>query len=450
MKRYRLKILSVLLLIPMILSMTSCAKTSGDTMATDVPSDSVGEKVEIIAMVQSSPEAEFVQSVADSYMAEPGNENITVTINQLGRDDAYPRIQNQLFTMSDGVDFFFITPNLVGGLAEGGVLEELDGYFDDPALQEKGFALDNFTPGGIKSGSYGGHIYGLPFVTSTMLLFYRTDLIDTPPQTWDEYRAVAEQFTRSINPDSPTTYGTTVFGKPQQDAINLLEEVTILWSMGGELVDADGVNHVKDDVNVEALTYWADLYKDGLTPPDANTFDYTTVETAFQSGDVAMCIQWDAAAGDFANPDLSPEIYDKYAVSIIPGTMQADGSILRTPYLNNWISSVNKFSSHKAETMDFLAYMYDADVFTAHLTPGMTTALNGVLASDTFRESKEANLSYEAYKESLEQGRGFVANPNLDKIASILDAALNLTMTGSVTPEQALSDAYDEIQQLFD
>ncbi|HEY5583121.1 MAG TPA: sugar ABC transporter substrate-binding protein [Ruminiclostridium sp.] len=424
---------------------------SSGTPAQTTASTAVGDSkkpVEIICMVQSSPEAQFVKEIAKAYMAEPENKNVTVTINELGRDNVVPRIQNQLFTKSDGVDFFFITPALIGALGEGGVLEDLNPYFEKQELKDKGFAKSQFTKGGLDSGSYNGASYGLPFITSTMLLYYRTDLIKTPPQTWDEYYEVAKQFTQSVNPSSPTKYGTTVMGKPQQDGINLIEYSQIAWSMGGELVGPNDDIQVNSPSNIKALDLWSGLYKEHLVPPDATNFDYPAVLSAFQEEQVAMCIQWDAAAGTFADKTASPKISDKFAVSVLPGVKQQDGSILRTPYLNNWLACVNKFSTKKDQTLDFMAYLFNPKVFTKYLTPSMTTALNDVLSSAEFKKNKESSLSYEAYKQSLETGRGYVANKNLNNINSILDSALNKTMVGEVTSKQALDGAVDEIKNI--
>jgi multiple sugar transport system substrate-binding protein len=407
-----------------------------------------GSKIEIICMVQSSPEAQFVKAVADAYNAEPGHENVTVVINELGRDNVFPRIQNQLFTKSAGVDFFFVTPSLIGSLAEGGVLEDLSPYFDNPEIKSRGFSPSVFTPGGIESGTYNGTLYGLPFVTSTMLLFYRTDLIPNPPRTWDEYLETARRFTRSLNPSSPTPYGTTVVGKPQQDGINLIEYAQILWSKGGELVGPNNNIQVNLPINVQTLDYWAGLFKNKLTPPDANTYDYTSIVAAFQEEQVAMCIQWDAAASEWADPQSSPKVYDKFAVTIIPGERQSDSSILHKPYLNNWVSAVNKFSGHKAETFDFLSYLYNTDVFIKHMDPSMTTALNDVIASDEFRSFKESSHSYEAYKQSLAEGRSYVSHRDLDTIKSILDSALNQVMVNVLDSKTALDGAAREISEL--
>lgn len=433
------KAVCVFRIVVLIAVLSACSKSG----------EKVNGKIEIICMVQSSPEAQFVKKVADAYNAEPGHENITVIINELGRDNVFPRIQNQLFTRSTGVDFFFITPALIGALAEGGVLEDIGSYFKDPDIVAKGFSPSDFTPGGIESGSYNGTLYGLPFVTSTMLLFYRTDLIQSPPQTWDEYRVVAERFSRAVNPGSPTPYGTTIVGKPGQDAINLIEYAQILWSKGGEVLGPGNDIQVNRPLNVESLDYWTGLFKNKLTPPDANTYDYTSIVSAFQEEQVAMCIQWDAAAGEWADPQISPKIYDKFAVSIIPGERQADGSIVHKPYLNNWVSAVNKFSEHKKETFDFLSYMYDKDVFIKYMDPSMTTALNSVIASSEFRAFKESSHSYEAYSQSLAEGRTFVSHRDLDAIKSIADSALDRVLSGVETSQVSLDKAAREIETLI-
>jgi multiple sugar transport system substrate-binding protein len=407
-----------------------------------------GGKTEIICMIQSSPEAQFIKAVADAYNVEPGHENIVVTVNELGRDNVFPRIQNQLFTKSTGVDFFFITPSMIGSLAEAGVLEDLAPYFKDSEIKAKGFKETDFTPGGIEAGSYNGVLYGLPFVTSTMLLFYRTDLIQNPPKTWEEYEQVARQWTRSFNPNSPVPYGTTIVGKPGQDAINLIECAQILWSRGGELVGPNNDIQVNRPINLDTYDYWTGLFKNKLTPPDANTYDYTSIVAAFQEEQVAMTIQWDAAAGEWADPQRSPKIYDKFAVAPIPGTRQPDGSILRKPYLNNWLSCINKFSEHKRETFEFLSYLYNKDVFIRHMDASMTTALNEVIASEKFKSFKIDNHSYEAYAQSLAEGRTFISNRDLDPIKSILDSALDRVLGNVEDSKTAFDIAAQEIADL--
>ncbi|MGH3342986.1 MAG: extracellular solute-binding protein, partial [Carbonactinosporaceae bacterium] len=53
-------------------------------------------------------------------------------------------------------------------------------------LDESRYPLDDMLEGAVKTGYYGGKLYALPYTSNGGLLFYRKDLVDQPPQTWDE------------------------------------------------------------------------------------------------------------------------------------------------------------------------------------------------------------------------------------------------------------------------
>ena len=56
-------------------------------------------------------------------------------------------------------------------------------------LPLEGKAAEAATKGKLKpaveSASYEGEVYGVPFTSNTQLLWYRKDLVKTPPKTWD-------------------------------------------------------------------------------------------------------------------------------------------------------------------------------------------------------------------------------------------------------------------------
>src|ERR1043165_7838830 len=53
--------------------------------------------------------------------------------------------------------------------------------------------VDDFMPLLLELGRVNGSLYGLPRNIDVRLLHYRTDLISTPPKTWDELYALAEE-----------------------------------------------------------------------------------------------------------------------------------------------------------------------------------------------------------------------------------------------------------------
>ena len=51
------------------------------------------------------------------------------------------------------------------------------------------------------------------------MVYYRSDLIDTPPTTWDEYLTIAEQFNgQDLNEDGEPDYGSCIAKKKGQQS----------------------------------------------------------------------------------------------------------------------------------------------------------------------------------------------------------------------------------------
>lgn len=101
----------------------------------------------------------------------------------------------------------------------------------------------------------GDACYGIPFISGTQLLFYRRDLFEKPevirayrdfcgatlrpPKTWQEFNRIACFFTKSVNPASPTEYGTAMPGC--HDSYMAPEIMVRLWAAGAKLWDENGM-----------------------------------------------------------------------------------------------------------------------------------------------------------------------------------------------------------------
>jgi multiple sugar transport system substrate-binding protein len=89
----------------------------------------------------------------------------------------------------------------------------------------------------LKSASYRQQLWALPFTTNTQLLWYRSDRVVSPPRTWDELFALADELgpLGIIEAQGERYEGLTVFF------------VSLLASAGGSVLTADG-----RDVSLEA------------------------------------------------------------------------------------------------------------------------------------------------------------------------------------------------------
>src|SRR5690606_34014905 len=100
---------------------------------------------------------------------------------------------------------------------------------------------------------------------STLFLYYRTDLISEPPNTWDEVLELARQFSQAQNPDSPTPYGLAFDGVVGETLPETF--YNFMWAFGGEIVDEEGNPAVDGPGAVAAGEYWKTLAEEELVPP---------------------------------------------------------------------------------------------------------------------------------------------------------------------------------------
>ncbi|MCA1789638.1 MAG: extracellular solute-binding protein, partial [Thioalkalivibrio sp.] len=196
-----------------------------------------------------------------------------------------------------------------------------------------------------------GRVTMIPTDAMSQLFYYRSDLIETPAETFEEVREVAREFTRAFNPDSPTEYGLVFTSGPGPEAPKVF--YTILWAFGGDVFDDDGEVALNSEETLAAAEYYRSLRE--FMPPDLETYNYTSVIGLLQSGAVAMApVFWNAAYNGIQAGD-SP-YKDVIDATLIPGVEQPDGSILRVPQTHSWGMVLNPNSKNLEATWQFLLY----------------------------------------------------------------------------------------------
>ncbi|WP_130837409.1 ABC transporter substrate-binding protein [Lachnoclostridium sp. Marseille-P6806] len=115
--------------------------------------------------------------------------------------------------------------------------------------------------------------YYVPFDNSSCLMFVRKDKlaeagITEMPETWEEVFAAAEKIS---DPDHDF-YGLGMgCGANDDDDENTLRQYC--WNMGGYLFDKDGNITANNDVLKACVNHYAELYRAGVIPADATTWD---------------------------------------------------------------------------------------------------------------------------------------------------------------------------------
>jgi ABC-type glycerol-3-phosphate transport system substrate-binding protein len=336
----------------------------------------------------------------------------------------------------------------LGQFAEGGFIAPLDDYLADPDMYPAEYDLSDFNPTALDTGKYNGKQYGLPYQLSTLFLYYRTDYIQDPPDTWAEFLTEAKKWTKEYNPDSPFEYGAAVQMKRGEPLPKYFYHW--FWSFGGEFFDADMMPQFNSSQGVEALTYFTDLLNEHrVIPPDAPIMGYSETMTVLQSETVPMVIQWDASYVTYTDSELSPAIWDKIEIAPVPGLELPDETVRRAAFVHAWQLVLNNYASNKDAAFRALAWMTGPEGLAQFdLAGGCSGCLrDSLLEVDEILEAQphlpRMNDWVAAY------GNWERPIPEWAQIHSLENTYLSLAVAEKLTPQETMDALNEEIYILL-
>jgi trehalose/maltose transport system substrate-binding protein len=319
-----------------------CAVTIAVGVGGFAYSGAAAPPVKVKMILMTGQESIAWTKLADEYKKETGRE---VVVEGQGRGEYHSALPTQLFGKSTGFDLFFMLDTWLAEFAKAGVVEPLDKYV--AAAQD--YNASDLLPVGV----YQGKRYLIPVDYSHFYLYYRSDLIQNPPQTWDEAEQVARRFSESTTPNAPTKYGIT--GDYITGEVLPQTWLSILWSMGGDVLDKNGKVVVNSNKAIEAANVWARWAKDKLVPPNITQVGWNDQIDQFVNGTAAMILPgWNAAF--YSIPDAKGKYSNTWKAALLPGARQSDGSIKRVIYAQSWSVAINAYSLNKGEAAKFLLW----------------------------------------------------------------------------------------------
>jgi multiple sugar transport system substrate-binding protein len=169
--------------------------------------------------------------------------------------------------------------------------------------------LENFTPRTLELARIDGLLYGVPRNLDVKLLYYRTDLMNEPPSSWEELRDEAARL------KSDDLHGFVFPGKES----GLFGHFFELHAMaGGQMFNDEGspIPHLNDEAGHWALALLKDLYE-RAAPKETPEWHYDEVAACFRRGKAAMSTDWPGGFYTYEDPDQSA-VVGSYDVALYP------------------------------------------------------------------------------------------------------------------------------------
>ena len=297
-----------------------------------------------IAVRKFGPFEDAIRRQFDDFVRSENVAGAAMEFDALELNELHPALFEHGGLRDGKYDVAFIVTDWLAAAVDGALLADLSPLMKADPLE--GFP-SAWSPSLTRVPQIRGGLYGIPFHDGPECLIYRTDLVPTPPKTWNEFSAIARKFTGD-------PYGTVVAALP--DGHNTVYDYCLhLWTHGGELLDSRGRPALATPTAIKALESYRHIVRHASTVPSAKAIDSVAAGNKFMAGDVAMMANWFGFAAMCQTlPDSA--VRGKVGIAPIPS-----GAIGKSASLNvYWVLSIASGSKNKQLAWRFLRHCASA------------------------------------------------------------------------------------------
>jgi multiple sugar transport system substrate-binding protein len=399
----------------------------------------VGKQAQITVLINSSPWYAGFEGVVALYEEQTGN---VVEIDATPYGGVLEKARNavrspespfDILNLDSGWTIEFYGSDVLRPLAEvapGFTLPENvmtcgDSYFWNA---EKDFRTSD-----------GGTLMAVPPNCNVHVLVYRTDLVDTPPATYETLLAQCQSLQ-----NRPELYGFVTRGE-RGNGIHY-DFMPYLLSYGARIVAAPEAGDYQVVVNSPearaALETFIAVQKT-CAPDNVGALGQGDVIQLMAAGSAAMVQTVIAAWPNYVNPTKSAVI-DKVAAAPMP-----EGPAGRVVAIGNWHFAIPRnIPDERAQAaMAFFQWFLTKEAQTAY------AELGGIPVRSDVLETLSARPEFAwmtAYKTNLEAGYHPLGFAEGAAVEQVMGLRLNQALIGELTPAVALNTAAEEIARIFE
>ena len=417
----------------------------------------VGSTIRILDEI--TPLQETMKSLVPQFTADTG---IKVEYELLNHFDVINKGQADMLSRRGYYDGVMLHGVQMGQMLGAGAIEPLDAYMGDKALFNPALDLKDLTKGPYDSlAKFKGKNYSFLNWNYNFVYWARADLLNdagekaafktrygyelAPAKTFKQFLDIGEFFTRKA--------GQPLAGQPlKTDFYGILHEgisggatLASVWenlmkNFGADLFDAAGVPSFNTPQSIQALSYWARMWK--FSPPGQAEYSLVDVPTVMGSGIAAQSIAFSDFVLGIDKPGASPYA-GKFTYGPVP--VNADFKGARSAGGEPSAVVINAASKNKKATYLFMQWMIDKDTQRKLIEAGKggVPIRTSSFAMPQFGGS-HANF-YDAMKSTLDVVQ---AKPKVPKIFEIYDALGPIVQQvglGKLTPEQGAQQGQEKM-----
>ena len=377
---------------------------------------------------------ETPSKIADGLIAdfEKENPNIKIELDPVTYDDHVEKFSTQAMGGAPP-DIVAVVISDIPQLAS--QLLDLTKYVKDSGIMSLIYPnLDGFC---LHEGKY----YGIPLnVASAEALYINVELFEKagldpnkPPIYWEDVLEYGKKMTGN------GVYGYVTPGKADMNALTYIYPV-LLQSGKPLKTEEDWKNNLNTSEVLKQFSFYMNLYLKEKIVPNPLDIDFREAQTLFAQEKLGIYPGGPWNIGGIL--EKNPAMKDKMRVVNYP--YPKGGKPVVTIDGSNYV--IAKDTKHPEEAWKFALYMSSEKAQALNLTAGFLPSIQSIDLSEEYLKN---NPLMKAYVDQISIGQTRLVSVHYNEVAKIMWEEEQKAWAGSQTPEQALKNASERINQVF-
>lgn len=291
--------------------------------------------------------------------------------------------------------------------------------------------MDKYFEGPRNSAMYNGGYYGIPYYSNCLAIMYNKDIFDemgidypTSEWTWDDFKEAVAATTTEDH------YGLTMSLIKSEEGT--FDVIPFIWQAGEDYdsLDSEGA--------AEALNMINDFYQKGYMSKELISMTQADMcASLFATGKSAMMV-----AGSWLNTNIQNENPDlNYGVVTFANKENATSPI-------GGGNIVMLKDENREESWELMKFLSSKDNNRSFCEDGgyISPRTDSVEESELWKNDPILSV----YLEQLEVARARGPHPRWPEISSAIQFAVQNTLSGAATAEEALKTASEEITKIIE
>ena len=314
--------------------------------------------------------------------------------------------------------------------AAAGWLEPLDSFFDSEEI-------DALVEGARLGNHYDGVLYRWPLIADVGLLYWRKDLMDTPPRTPDQLSGLGSQ----LIADGAVNTGFVWQGR-QYEGLSC-DFVEMLSAFGGSWLNPQSGEPSLDSAEaLEAVAWMRSLISEGISPKAVTNYSESESLQAFKAGDAALMRNWPYAWAELQKPDSA--VRGQVGVTLMVSN-EGDRSAAT---LGSWGLSLLKGSDHPEAVIEAIRFLTSREAQRERFRNQGYTPTDRSLFRDP--EMLELSPILPDLEQALSHAVPRPPTPLYAQLSDVLQRQLSSVLTDDVAIEQAMTKAQRNSQTIVE